>query len=523
MLKKILRHRDLISQRYPVIAKELFDRLTEQEYDYLLSKLSSFNYRLYNDVGILHGACHVEKVFLYTFLLSKDIEEPYRTILLDASFYHDIGRSKVSDSLHGDVSATILEPYLDEKTNSIYSDIHHRILSRALMSAHCAKDNLEHSLFENAVHYFDLLLPDGEMSSELKLVEQIYMKLISILKDADALDRKRFKEDTYEALDPEFIRNEQAVALIPLAEEINALYYELFKLNYIPIPDEMTKSGNCFHAIGFDFFKIKSILQYGILSQEEMKKHSLIIPRNFNGGNNERWISVVDDSVSALSGLDKTNLAIKEFVKHGISFYCESVTMVSPVESTRVEYAIETGLPYNRSGYIDELYVLNAIPTGNITCIMIPSSYLCVDVRLLRYIYNSFDINIINKRIKYFCEKTGTFYNDPLLQPLNQLLEEYKEIVMSVLQKKINYGYYEKQLDIMAKIDQCIGQMVHRFYCIEMGKNINATLTVLEVFEYELNKSSNIEYEMADDAETIFGEKIIKFNIKNIGEKRKIK
>ena len=56
------------------------------------------------------------------------------------------------------------------------------------------------------------------------------------------------------------------------------------------------------------------------LSQEEMKKRQLKVPRNFAGGNFDRWISVVDIRLLKLSAT-----ASQEFVERGVTFVCQKV------------------------------------------------------------------------------------------------------------------------------------------------------------------------------------------------------
>ncbi len=153
-----------------------------------------------------HGQIHSERVGIFSYLIGKlkglcdeDIE-----ILLLASKYHDIGR-KVID---------------DDKTHSIES--------LKLMR----KDNiLTNSSIRDYVYY--LVLAHGFRDSEdlniikeFNILEDRALNLLSIFKDADALDRVRYdtEKNHSSVLNVKYLRNDESRKLVKFSYMLNAQY-----------------------------------------------------------------------------------------------------------------------------------------------------------------------------------------------------------------------------------------------------------------------------------------------------------
>lgn len=81
------------------------------------------------------------------------------------------------------------------------------------------------------------------------------MKLATILKDADALDRTRFMKTSKATLKENFIISDYSKTLIPLACEINSYYrLRICEINYQRLQNTVGEEEiECSHGIGFDF------------------------------------------------------------------------------------------------------------------------------------------------------------------------------------------------------------------------------------------------------------------------------
>lgn len=488
MLEKILNDRDMSLESYPYV-NDLLNNLSFEERNYLLKVLTQFHEESYTCGTVIHGIYHVEKVLLSTFFLSRNIQEPYRRVLLDAALYHDIGRiNNDEDEFHGAASANLVKSYI--KDNLIYREQNNLILLKALMYGHCRADKCDIISFEDILYELDLLEP--ELTGELKGIQEIYLQLMAILKDADALDRKRFGDAGIASLNPRFLRINESHDLIPFCEEINALYYELMKANYVEIDESNIPEGNCMHSVGFDFFKINSVIKHGVLSQDEMKKRLMRIPRNFTGGNFDRWISVVDIS------LVKNSTAVREFVEHGVTFRCHGVKMHEPLPHNKRTEALEKGLPWNKSNHEDERYVLNRIEPKKIKKIIIPENYVNTSILDLIYLYNSLDAEIIRARVNYYLKQTYTpedsLYGRVVLQYLAAYEEKIDEYLSLSSEERKTIDLYDFLNPSLIDINQTIAKMLYQYYAKFFESSKLDNITVLDVVLLELSQNKDIHF-----------------------------
>lgn len=507
MLNDILMDRNSFDFKdFPTVGKFL-NELSDEEVKEILMILNNLKKNtLYN--GLVHGLYHSEKVFMFTYLLAKSrhLEEPYRQILFDGALYHDIGRlDDREDSFHGMLSANKIADVVQD--NDIYKDKYNLLLLRAIVNAHSRNDKEEYRAYEDEADNLDLLNDEFKLTHELDEKLPLYLEMGRILKDADALDRKRFGDAGFESLNTRYLRCQESLDLVQFSEELNGLYYNLMKIHYPEVDESKIEEAPCVHSVGFDFFKINSVLTHGILSQDEMKKRQLKVPRNFSGGNFDRWISVVDIRLLKLSAS-----ASQEFIERGVSFICEKVKMHEPSSAKDREEALVTGMPWNKSNHEDERYVKNRIAPENIIAINIPKNYINRSVldtartgnrekdkwRML-YIYNSLDIKMIQQRVEYYKEKTSTPDNSPYYQATLKLIESYGR----VLNDRDVYGKEKIACElspILDEINTMIGKMLYIYYYGKIG-SAGKDITVLEIVNYELSNNYSIKYEAVPTAD----------------------
>lgn len=442
----------------------------------------------------IHGLYHSEKVMLFAYLIAKNLNlNPVDfQIIIDAAIYHDIKRENdFEDAFHGYVSAQHIDAVVDSE---IYKDRKNLEMLKAIVDIHSQDDKYA----ENNFYNYEL---DESQYERYKL-------LYSILKDADALDRTRFVEASMASLNPKFLRLDFSKSLISLAKDVNLMYYEVIGMSQPEHIIDSSKGGTCIHSIGFDFFKLKSILEHGILSANQIQAKGLNIPRNFIGGNSNKWISVVDTKL-----ISKQYTAYKNFTEHGIGFLCEVPEMIEPYPPERKAEAIRKGLPYNKSGHLDERYVYKEIPMNNIVCVFIPEYYINMDVTNLMYLYNSLDFKLFVERIKYysniFNQASISLFDEKFTkEQFEALLADYKrtiDIFIDSKQDKNDRLIVQKQLEeLLHQINQFIQNAMYKYYSKLIGKTSN--ISVLDITRYELSKS-DVDYKYmhgGDGAEVLF-------------------
>lgn len=459
---------------------ELKKFITDEDKQKLLEILSNVKHnKLYNSK--IHGLYHSEKVMLFTYIVAKQMNlDPISfQIIIDAALYHDNRRQNdFEDTTHGLASANEIHKIVD---SIIYEDEENLNMLRSIVDIHSQNDNREKINFGNY-----------ELSTSLY---DKYKILYSILKDADALDRLRFNEKAQATLKPEYLRLDFSKELIHLSKIINEVYLNIIYSNKKKHVVDESKRGSCFHGISFDFFKLKSILTYGILSAQEMKNQNLNIPRNFEGGNGNDWISVVDDKFIKFSYTGYEN-----FIKHGISFYCEVPEMISPISRSHQTEAIQNGLPFDKSGHLDERYVYKKISVENILCVIIPKEYIDIEIRNLTYLYNSLDFELILNRINYyinnFSKNNISLFDGNLFskEKFEQLLAKYereiKKFIDSDKNEKDKIDVEINLTTILIDLNKYIQNAMYKYYLKIFNNDI---ITVSDVVRWELTQC-NIEY-----------------------------
>ncbi|MEG1146681.1 MAG: HD domain-containing protein [Bacilli bacterium] len=419
----------------------------------------------------IHGIYHSEKVLLFSYLLAKNFElsNADLRILYDASIYHDIGRkTDGEDPFHGKSSAIKISSVVN------YTDELELLLLQSIIDGHSRKDSDKNKNFED--YFWDI-----ECKNEYK---NRYDSLYDILKDADALDRIRIKENN-NTLEPEYLRIPRSIELIEVSENINDKYIEEFEKN----PNlEGLKTGNseCFHSFGNDIFKLNSIITNGILSYREMKKLNIKGARNFNGGNNGNFIScVAADLVKDSEPLNTS--AFKNFTEKGISIKTKNIEWFEAKEKESLTYTVCNGRPYKKANYTDERYVQDKIEPDKIEEIFISNKIKDNLVIDSLFILPSLNYDIIEGRVLYFLKNTKTNFDDELLN----VLAKYKLII----QKKSEYKDIEQRIiNINKELQKHIGIRVAAYYSSLTNIDIYS-LTLENIVDYELEQLNFLKQE----------------------------
>lgn len=441
----------------------------------------------------IHGQYHSEKVFLFSYLIGKqnNFDDIDMTIISDAAIYHDMGRiNDNEESLHGYASTLKVDGVLN---NDIYNQGENLQHLKAIIEGHSVNDDRCDYFYE----YHDLT------------EKERYMRLYNALKDADALDRHRFYSTCNSFLDERFLRTDAAKSLVSFSKEVNDIYKERLlketKNKFQKETEELAGKNTCFHSVGFDFFKINSILENGILSKNEMNNKGIDGASNFQGGNLDDYISVVDANM-----IEKNGSAFKTFIMNGVSFICEVNKLYSSNDSHTKSYCIENGLPYNHSSYEDEKYVRGEISADEIVCMYIPNKQKDSDIRNLNYIYNSLSYEVFFKRIKHYYNNVS-LRSKPDLQELDQLLKDYKQVIekyifLDSIDRAREKDNIVNQLEkIRIQINKVIQKWIYNHYTDQMNISDNIPITVEDAVIHEIKRVDyNCRVEKNDSATVIY-------------------
>lgn len=468
---------------------KLNDYLTEMDLSELVSILDNVNenalYRSY-----FHGLHHSQKVCLFAYLIAKklNVNEIDMQILMDAALYHDIGRmNEVEDSFHGYCAARKIDTVVK---NPIYEDESNLVYLKAICDAHSLDDNKIPKIFQNYKYEY------------ADLDYQRFNMLCTILKDADALDRARFKKTCNAALKEKFLRLDYSKSLVEFANLINSHYafkvseqdYESYKGSF----ENKEARCACLHGIGFDFFKLESILNSGILSSFQATRDNVDIVRNFNGNNKNIWISVVDaDSIK------RDGKAYNNFIKQGISFFAFTPELVkgsTKDKNSSYNAACDSG------EYEDESFVFNKIPTENIYSLIVFKENWNKNIDELFYLYgaNNYDI-IYDKVLNYIVSIKMHSGIDVDIERAEALLQACRKKVVEFEKKseeeqKATLSIYLEELDEV--IDK-INQEIQKWFLQHFKKLLHADrndIKLSEVISYIL-KTKKIRIENVYDAE----------------------
>ena len=181
---------------------DIIEYTKESEYVSCYKKfINKINYSLLLKSDV-HGLPHIIRSSIYTLIICayEKIKLEDFKIALECIFYHDIGRiNDIDDDYHG-YNATKKLLFLDEKyDNNIVNII------KFVITCHC----LEDETYSEVLNYYQI----GN--------KELALKILNIIKDADALDRVR----EYPYLDIKYLRTETSKKLVDFAY----IFYQNFK------------------------------------------------------------------------------------------------------------------------------------------------------------------------------------------------------------------------------------------------------------------------------------------------------
>lgn len=466
---------DLLNTRidYPILNYYFINlaRVEQEKFKEIIQNMKRGN--LYKSP--IHGVYHSEKVCLFAFLLGQKfgLDEEDMQILTDAAMYHDFKRQNdFEDPFHGMVSANHIEEIVP--LGAVYSSRVNLTILKAIIDFHSQPDRKLRLNFDNYE------LPEASFNR--------YQRLAYLLKDADALDRARFSEKCQASLKPEYLHFPASMLMIELAKEVNEAYNKLMERNWndeIPL-DKIT--GDCLHSIGFDFFRITSVLENGVLSFSEMKKVGIDFPRNFDGGNSTRWISVVPTSC-----IKDDEKAFTTFIQNGMSFFCSKQLLYAPMEFNKKSVAILKGLPYDKSGYLDERYVFQKIDEEAIKSIFVVKEYAEKDVKELSYLYNTLYYGTLENKVIYLLNNMGVKGIDlvpDLIEPMARYKKELDDYgAIDIIERIMVTPKMKKTLNtLLEEINAIIQRLIHNYYACMLKRPLDSKITVADVMKFELSK-----------------------------------
>lgn len=475
----------------------ILNNLNNEEKDFYIKhliKLHSKKYLLYKTN--FHGIYHSEKVMLFAYIIGLNlkkngypISEDDLKILLDAGAYHDIGRvSDREDSTHGLTSAYFYESKNVFKDEEIYHDKTNFAILKAITDYHSQNEIDNPNVIKNNAYMYDIDDKDYER----------YTLLANILKDADALDRKRFPDYDPAGLNTDYLRFKESVNLVNFASEINKIY----RINSLIKPNTSLltyEEGNCLHSIGYDFFKIPSILENGILCSAKLLEKNMSFMPNFQGGNGYYFISVVPTTMYHQS-IKKDDDACQNFINKGITFLCKTQKLYRPLTNEEKDIAIEYSLPYDKSQYSDERFAYLEIKPEDITNIIILKSIGDMKLKDAKLLYNSFNVEAIKNKIHNFFSNISFKNNIPAL---NKLFDKYCNAL-----KKYNNLSREKRIEssnkfidildsILKPINSIVINVLNNYYSNILNKD---EPLIIDIVTYELQKNGyNFDYILGDN------------------------
>ncbi len=413
--------------------------------------------------SLIHGRYHSEKVCLFAFVLGIELglSDEYLKILCDGAIYHDfMRRNEMEDELHGLASAVNIDRVVGE--DPFYKDERRKNLLKAIIDNHSTKRGRQDMGLQLMYESYELDLA--------KVPFEDFAMLAHALMDADALDRLRFSKASPAYLKPEYLHHEFSKMLVDLAREVNDAYkyYDAYKDIDFSELEKMT--GAVCHSAGFVFSRIPFILKYGLLSKAEQEKKKVSTHRNFEGGNSQRWISVVPVELITEGSKINTNFLENGVViktKPDVEYYRSNY---GPHDS---EIALPKGLPYVKGGYSEERFVFERIRPEHIDEVYVSNKCANKDLSELHYIFPNIDFEAYEKMLNYLMEEYNASQSDSM--KVRKLFKEYVLIVKDYLSHSrddIGMVRAKFEKDILAcnnEINKVIALIIKKAYTQRFG------------------------------------------------------
>ena len=448
---------------YPELAKA-FDSLTDEQKSKFLTAIRSMNRGMLY-VSPIHGEYHSEKVTLFCVLLGVKLgcTNKELDILIDAGRYHDFMReTDHEDTFHGLASANNINRVIPCKK---YSPSELKIL----------KSIIDYHSSDTRIHDYEFIAENHDVDP--KDIERGKL-LANILRDADALDRCRFSKESIAYLKPEFLNFPESIDLIKLSEEVNNAYLgKMFTDEEILANSFLHKhKASCLHSIGKNIFRLNSVLEHGLLSYSRFSQLDPSFQRNFDGGNSDKWISVVpSDKLSYDSG------ASKEFLSHGIVIMFDETDLYYPDDRITTSYAKSYGLPYTKnSGYSDEQYAFGFIPKEKILGIRLDPKFAKQNLfGLDHYVYDSFNYDLFERNVISYLEIKDFINNE---RDITKRAENASLMAQDI--------FAEEMMKISHLINLFIGEKLSEYYRKKLDLSEDAVITMESAVLYELSLSN---------------------------------
>lgn len=481
--------------KYPLL-RQAFEYMGDENRERYIDAIDDYRREKFSmECSPIHGEWHSEKVALFAFLLGIKQECSYVELemLLDAGKYHDfMRRQDTEEPFHGYASAINIanavdvSKYSEEELNILKFIIYYHDLDEKSYSVEAEADEFNVS---------------GDALERAKL-------LAYILKDADALDRKRFSDDSFAALKLEFLHSDVAKEMADLSEEVNNGY-----LNYMFTNDEIINNvhlysifSGCKHSIGKNLFRVASVLKHGLLSKEKADQLGIGFGRNFDGCNSRKWISVVPNDESKTD-----DGATSEFLNNGIVLLIDDIPLFYPDENVGPNYAKSYGLPYKKSvSYDDEKFAFLHIEPDKINGISIAKDLADTDLRDLNvYVYNSFSFNMFYRNVSSYFDGMGIDINSMPDEFKNDLIayryitSKFSNIIESDA-LKLQETYVPQLMNLCSRINGVIGECMHNYYASVLGVDSDSVVTFRDALEYELAPTDFINNVSVEDDKVVY-------------------
>jgi len=230
-----------------------------------------------------------------------------------------------------------------------------------------------------------------------------------------------------------------------------------------------------FHGIGFDFIRLKSILEKGILSEQAAKGEGVDLKRNYGGYN-------LGDSVSVAESPAVNNSftfgCFGNYIKDGISFVIAN------------EHAYKAPKGSNQdSGYLDEAFVRYSVRKENIAGVMVPENLLDATLADLPLGLSKMGYAYIDERceqlIKNLEVETGYIAD---ITELKEIIKKKGEL------EKQELDYFEKDKQrklLFDQMERLMSQAVNLGFSQKLGKEHPTLKDVLKSYLPESMKIYN--------------------------------
>ncbi len=248
-----------------------------------------------------------------------------------------------------------------------------------------------------------------------------------------------------------------------------------------------------FHAIGFNFMKLESILRYGLVSYDYALKNGILYSKNYKFSVNEKVVKEkhllgnVNDMISSQSNEniylvrnlyvsnDKES-AYQLYVLNGISLVVEDVPFISDVRREFIKRS-------------DEVVVKDYIPRDKIKAIVIPDEYAMMaisDINILPT--NMMNYKLIVDNVMMFLSYLKSYNYDYDEEEITYLLKDLKVATRSV--KSLEKGTEEYMEAFNDYVD--IFNDINYFLAKECQECFNRIfkreVTVMDILKYIGNK-----------------------------------